>query len=320
MIRKFFASIFVVLFLTISVFAILIFSLDKTFLNPDFYKENLLEGLYDASVSVATERLLQPDLPISKYYVSSDLSAYIKELLPFDIFSKEVSSFIDRLIEWDFMSNESLTIPISLAEIKSRVSEVAPKLIDDLFVRVPKCGPSVNATSGPIPDCIPANMSKNQIVSYMNEMIYGDFFKTIPDVYNFTLPQIDPNTKGILAIAVPIIKVASSIMVFVLLVVASLIALILWKPLSRVFRWEGVTFILAGLQGLVCAFSFKYLPDLVLRGQLSTFNLPDFYNDGIFNVVSLIFGFFADAMILFSGIFVIIGIIFVVFPVFLKKR
>ena len=232
MIRKFFASIFLVLFIAL--------------LPPMLIMESVAENFFDAD-SLTTRLIPQTYLPMTMVaaeqssHTKADTELFtqrIRSVLPRETYNGLMKAFVDGV------DSEGVDFRV----LKNRLSQVDGEIAEKL----PPCSADEPSEEG-FRFCVPytrASISKTIQVERMKEVLDTLIAKQIPDRVNFSNIE-DSRVKDFIAVF-PRVRAQLPMAIFVTAGVALLMtALIIFTPSSSVMKWLGSPLlILALLLGL----------------------------------------------------------------------
>jgi hypothetical protein len=315
MIRKFFASIFVGLFLIFSSFAVLLFALNDTFLDFSFYEEELLSEFYELGMDLAIDKAMDENPVLKDNFSKEEAGKLVKQVFPYEVLETGLSDIISQVSEIDLESTEPQSLKISFKDFKSNVSEIAPEVIGEVLDKLPQCEKDMTPLEeGEIPDCLPPGTDPAQLKNQLIFMLENEFLNTIPDVYEATLPDAEEIEANDADMALFVMKNSSFIMFNFLLLLMVAIGLILFKPFYRTMFWEGWMLVFAGISNGALAYFIRIAPAQVdssmVEGDAAR----------LVEVLKATTGLFSRSMFSYCVAFLVAGLLFIFIGRFLKDK
>jgi hypothetical protein len=280
MIRKiiagFLSFVFISLFFVVSV----VFGIFNTFLNVDFYDEEFVDVAYDFSLEQLSKNVDLSEFPAIS---ESDFMDVLKKSFNKEDVSLIVDSFFDQMKNNVADENSIVEFRIPLFFIKEKREYFASYMADKLYETMDVCEGDVLSFSKDL-DCIPAGLSKDDYKNMVVLTVVDEILKEVPNEFVFEV-KIPTDYKGNLSVFFDgfmgnVFLICLAVLIFILL----LLWLVIFRPWTRVLRWESKTLFWASFSVLAVFVGMSYA-------------FERFVNDDYVYVIS----FFANAL---SGCFV----------------
>lgn len=254
MIRKFIVSLLVLIFINYAVFIVLIFNLDRTYLNERFYYGQVSEKIAQLLISSNTSAVYTENTdtnnksPISK----EEFAELLKVVFSPDFVYLTIQDVLKKLKTYDL--NEKFAISFNYIKENSHVftENFAKKLLE----KMPKCEiQSVNTEQ----NCIPKGADKKEVIEKLQQDIEKQMFDYLPA--EIVIDE-SPTTKEFLQYLSLVYNDLSIIKIFLVssaIFMLIVIALILFRPLKTIAHWEGHTLLFSGITLIITAFSVQRL-------------------------------------------------------------
>lgn len=280
MFRKFFASLFILVFVVFSVPAIILFGFYQTIFNVDFYKGPLLNEVYNRAIPIIVDEIYVNDKNIlGKYFKKEEIVEIVKRDIPQDVFRNILDDVFKQL---DLVLNAGKSkITLKLDSVKDPLKKLVGDLQNTLFTeKIPQCKKGESPRMLALPSCMPSGVAGETYKKRFNQEIDNN------------LKMIFSNIKPIEIDARPIIQNLETIKAFELVaqalfaslgILCLLILLVLWKPLARGLKWLGVPFIIASFEALVM---YKMIPLLISSTNIRFNDIPEKYLDDVRGIIN----------------------------------
>jgi hypothetical protein len=246
--RRFIASILVLMFIVLSLPNFLIYGISRTYLNPDFYrKDSLIQGIYDFTVD-KTVGILEKDSDfITKYFRDGELRPQIEKVFTKKIFADTLADFAGQIEA--YKKDPSRPIILSLRDLRANLLTVGNNLAYVIYQDLPSCSDSDLARENNLemPTCVPEKVPYEEVVKPITDSFENTIYNEIPE----ELSNIDQ--------AVPLkmmVKIESyrnySFLILVLLL--ALIVMTIYGRISTILSYISSAFFLGGVVG----YGFSY--------------------------------------------------------------
>lgn len=261
MIRKVLAGFLVFIFIVLALPVATLFGFYKTFLDEDFYKGELLDGVYEMWIDTIPSDVeweeqfgtLDRDqfiVMLREVYSSEDLVSVVEEIeeqISDAKFNEKNVLYLD--IPFDWMREKAPVLAESIAEIV--ISDLEPcESIEEFDVNQHNC----------IPEGVLASTVKDGIKIDLERQILID----IPEVYEFEVKLVEMESQvgeDVSDYFSRALNNGFTISIVVLIIVLLLIALMIFRPFSRVMKWEFRAIFLASIVPLVTYTSLYFLAE-----------------------------------------------------------
>ncbi|MFQ6000075.1 MAG: hypothetical protein ACE5LG_00225 [Anaerolineae bacterium] len=284
--RKFLTFLVVLLFIILAPLTIYLFNLQRVLLNPDFYrlqfqKHDLYEQVivlgaqFAVGLSQGGEGEMGP-LPMTE----EEIEEALREIVPPSWLERQIERNIDAFFSWLSSDEEYPALRFPMRDIKERVPEVAPRLLIQIWDRLPVCPEGVPplGEEEPFPSCRPQGMTRDELMSEMMPQVeegLKDFLADVPDEISLEKAlREEPdeaererllaslNRLQRIGRLAPLISYGLIVLCAALI---GLLALLAATSLRSLLGWTGSAFLIAGLMALVPALLIPFL----VRGALA---------------------------------------------------
>lgn len=299
MFRKAVISILLITFVNHAVSALFIISLDRHFLNKNFYTGEVAIKISDLIIKSYSERFLETeteadsqDLPITQ----DQYNALLKEVFSPEFIQTSAQSLLSQLEQFNVTSK----LVISLALLKKNAQKIAEKFASDSISQLPPCAKNQTIDSHAQPTCLPPGVDQKKLIQDLQKEIEQNIFSYVPNELNLVrTPELKTQFQliGTFMTERKIINISLLAFGAFLLV---LIGLIAWKPFTHIIKWESLTFALTGITLAVTGVlidQFNYFlrllkipldPNLLKNSSYFTqFIIKDYY---VYGAASLLLG------------------------------
>ncbi len=356
MCRKLLATLLAILFCLSFTTVLYIHNFKLVFLRPAVYKALIEEGQITQALSsflsgmfkTAAQGDKSPGQSASPLPgISPDaLNRIVEQAFPQTWMEEELGGLVDDFFVWFYSDEEELELTISLEEVKQSLGSSFGELIGEAFSDMPKCTEDqVRKLQQGDQNifCLPPGMSQEDVEKFSEafeqEGVLDKMFEGLPDEIDLlnlgqkeSVPKKAGDAESPLAtlskvrdythLAFFILYIATAA-VFVLLI---FIGLLVWKPLSSVFKKVGTTILVPGLLVLLSSvvlllFSRFSKPSSFLK--LAGPQLEKAVDPAIFDGISSIFSDLVSKFTLYkmieSGAVVVVAIALIVLGVVLGR-
>lgn len=277
MLRKFFASFFSFLFINFTLAFLFILSISQTVFDENFYRTGLSPFLRDVLIDEITKEVNAEDISLSKTEFKTVLKQTFSEE---DIFMAMENAY-QGINEAEVVDGE-MKVNISFLWLKQKNQVFAQNLADVLYAKLESCESSEDFDQSGGITCLPKNFSKEDLSAVLARELDLSFFSQIPGSYVFDveLPaDFDANSVDFFTRIISNLLLAFGFFSLVLLV---LVALSIFSPLPRVFKWIFSALFSASVLGIIFFSAIEYfggtyasLTEAQLESVQSSF-IPDF--------------------------------------------
>lgn len=145
--RKFFASLLLLIFIPVFILAILTWNIRSTFLNKEFVKDELSKNnvygfIHDEGLPALTSDLIEgetgEDLE-SNIFTSEELTNLVQDSVSAEFLQTEVENVIDSIYPYFLSQEEDFEIEVNLGEAKKSFEKSFQTLAKKQINNLPKC-------------------------------------------------------------------------------------------------------------------------------------------------------------------------------------
>ncbi len=275
--RKFLATLLVLVFLPIFVFVFLSFNLQSLLFDKETVKQSLNKvNFYERLVPAATKDATNLNKEISDAS-DEEILQFVNKTLPPETLKMEVEKTIDVIYPYLLSETDSLHLEYSLKDYKKTFQLEAENFIKKEIEKLPKCtkkeleGMNLDSSES-LPECKPTGTDKELFNGWsknISEMLATD----IPDkiIVNKEEIKIEPSTietefkespKEMLEnIRKPITQIPTALKAgfVILLALLILIALLRWGSYRSMAKWIGWTLLLSTIISTIFSLSIYSL-------------------------------------------------------------
>ena len=234
MIRKIFAAILFLLFVMSFVPIAVAVGVYHTFLDPQFYKGEFVDLVYEFAVDELPRNVDLENVPLNEEDLKVILTSVFVE--------EDVAFLVDSLFE-QFYALETdeegwaeFTIPLSWIGQKSDV--ISERVAGEIARRLASCEPD-EVLRREFPQCIPEGLSKIDFQAALIFELDSQLFSEIPNDVSFRVQfpeQIRGNVYDFFDFLIrQVLMIGMGILVLLLV----LLGLVIYRPWTLVLRWEG---------------------------------------------------------------------------------
>lgn len=310
MIRKAIVSILTLIFINHLLFGVLIFSLNHTYFNKQFY----LGAVSQRIQNLLVESINQKINPHALSKISqAEYQAIFRELFSTEFIAFSAASLLDQLKI--FFVNQS--IKLELLPIKNQTKALAEKTARLIISEMSVCDSNYKSAQSN-KDCIPAGTKTDQIIADLSLEIQSNLNSSIPDEIN-----LSPN-PSFSSILTQISRIYADFSVVKILTISLgifllfLIAIIIFRPLNSVIAWQASVIFLSAISLFLTALSFDQLTFYATKINPS---LPPAFADNMnFFSSFIIKDFYLTAALFFVASIVLYIISRLIKPYYLKRN
>ncbi len=314
--RRAIAVFFTFLFVLTSLLMFLTAAMTNTFLKTSFYQGKVREGAYDFLVKVATYRIRENDELLALYFNDAKLKAEITNVFTQELFNT-MSDHIGQQIQ-KLKENPRSPVTISLKLFRESLLTVAHNLSYELFQSLPVCieDQVPETTTSGLPTCVPEGAEYNDASASLAARFEKAIYAAMPEQVQSDLTSSEASGNVILILLIGSIETIKYTLYFILLYLAVMIALLVYKPFAAILKYEGFAFALSGILGYCLSLVFAVLPRYVLTASSQTDVMYSYVQQ--FTEYLFTFGSFEIQKI--AVIFLAFGGILILLQVFLRRR
>lgn len=331
--RKIFAFLLILVFIPVFIINVFIFTSKASLLNPLYYKDqfsknNIYESIINEGLPVLSELGNENNNELNQVLKSSDLLEIADNVVTPDWLEKQFNGFFDGINDYILSKSNKLNIKINLGEIKptlaKEVSEKLPDLFKDAASNIesmPTCTEnemqelSKKTGNDRVLNCIPSGFSRDLILNYTKDIssssnINDELVKNIPDEFDLGNTIEKSNFMKFLTLYRSNYQYIQGGMYIILAFAAFLlilIGLLIFKPISSVFRWLANAILIPATILLSGSLITKFLMPKLL--SIYPNNLSSGLIKLILGVTQALIGPFLNTIIYITATLVIIAII-----------
>lgn len=314
-IRRVLAAFLVFIFIAVSAAAFLVFAVSNTFLRTSFYEEDLRDPAYNFLVDTTVSSIEESDGPIARYFLEEELKEEVEGVFPKELYDRTVREIVEEVKTLGDDPEQPLTFRLST--YRESLLTLAHNLAFRMFQTLPTCAPEEIPREGGdgLPSCVPLGVDYGDISNDLSAQFEKDIYAAVPEQGQFDVKSAF-GEYGLTALNVFI--GLDTVRVFfygVLLVLLVLIALLIYRPFTKVLFMEGLAFTLSGVVGLVLSFVVLMIPQTIdIQGNSAAMR------QSLVELVESMAGFFSGEIQKGALVFLATGIILLSVRYFMKKR
>lgn len=301
MIRKFFAFILILVFVFVSIPVMILFGLNRTLLDQDFYTGPMLNDVYERFMPMfADEFYSKVQRDLGKHLTAEEFVVVFKKSIPVSVMQGTLTDFFTQL-NGILEGNNKTKIVVKLDLFKSSLKNLGENIFDTIKAKAPECKKGQVPQFNPMPTCVVLGLNTDtykKAFSSQVEMSINQAFTTMKPVEIDMTPFIKEASK------LKLIELAEQVLFGLFALIGLLIVLVLWKPFSRGMRWLGGTITFVAFEALII---YKMIPILTANLNLGFHDLPQKYLDGIYGSVNFLVNSFDKQILYFMIVFIVIG-------------
>lgn len=264
--RKSFAALLTLVFVFFSLVTFTVYAFNNTFLKPAFYVNALQEGGYDFIVNSSAKNIYKSDEVISRYFTETDLKREISNVFTKDLFKTMVENFAGEIEKIKNNPGEPLTISLKL--FRESLLTLSNNLAYGIFKNIPECKDNTvpEQTVEGLPTCIPGGIDYSLISAPITKKLEKSIYSNVPEQMQFDLNSSKGGNSMSPADLIKSIMGLKTVLYVILVILAVLIAFLIYRPFSLIILYEGIAFFIGGLIGYLISFGLEGLPKLILSG------------------------------------------------------
>jgi hypothetical protein len=256
--RRIIASFLVFLFVLVALPTFLVFGMDRTFLEPVFYVDNVTAPAYELLVNAVSYNIYTKSPLIQKYFQQDDVHKIVSETIPLDLFQKSMQNFSSdfALLKTD----PTHALSLDLKPYHSSLVQISQQLAIHIFQALPQCKtaelPEFNEDG--IATCVPGGTDYNVVAGPLAQLFQTGVSNALPDTIDLSLAR-DQNGS----IFTTILSSADRFRFYaigVLMVLIVALAFVIYRPFTVVIRYEGMAFLFSGFLGFLMTLVLGQIP------------------------------------------------------------
>ncbi len=301
MVRSFFSILSSTLFIAISIPTIILSGIYATYLNADFFDQEIVTTLNDQALEATTNELISRTPKVTEVVSAEKIATHFQENFPPELLQQTIASTIRQLKA----PQGGLTINLEPYHLsfKNFIEDLGPEFIEN----IPKCSATNSKLKQPstilkrLPSCLHSSMTLDQINSALTSEFERSILSDIPPSIEIS-PEKSPiiETLAIDSIGL-VIKLGITVCLFFILI----IVLTLYPRRRTIFFTIGAITSITGITTLI----FGIIGQRSLTTTIIEQN-PQ-YSNSLNKLVATLISFPAEKIIFISSI--IIGISTIIF-------
>lgn len=316
------AVLLVLIFALITIPTFFVRSFIKTYFNPTFYDGPVLEESHEYFISFFKKQVKNDEF-VSENFSEEEIETLTRRYFAFDAFQEIIKDFVTQMnnLSEDRQKGE---LDVSLMPLKQNIPEMASDISIMIVDKIPLCESDADTTdtefefNGDLPSCIPAEIGKSQVEKPLAREIEKNLNDSIPgefklDFENGTATEGSSDFKQLLFI----FGYTQMIMPLFMLIVVLLMALIIYKPYTRIMKFIGASFVLGGVFALTAGQMFLHVPEAVITSASFPELIAADLNEMI-TFYSFLIQFIVDRINIYSVYFIGIGSLIVLIGMYLS--
>jgi len=266
------AVLLVLIFGLITVPTFFVRSFVKTYFNPSFYEGEVVEESHDYFLTFFQSQVKNDEF-VSEYFTEEEVETLTRKYFQLESFQEIVKDFVSQMnnLSEDRQKGE---IDVSLMPLKQNIPDMAADISEIIVDKIPLCESEEEVIeaafefNGDLPSCIPEEIGKTQVEKPLAREIEKNLNDSIPGEFklNFESDEESEGTSEFKQLLY-IFNYAQMILPLFMLIVILLMALIIYKPYTRIMKFIGSGFILGGVFALVSGQLFSRIPGAVITPQ-----------------------------------------------------
>jgi hypothetical protein len=275
MIRKFFAVFLIIIFIPLMIAMVLAWNVKLTALNPSFLTQQLEKSDVYGKVEELTPKYLVEQLNnrsevngLTNLVLTPEIEESFKENFPKSWIQSNTENIINQTLTYVNSQSLEFDLQIDLGFIKNRLRNFLPVFLKPQIESLPVCQSNELSNDENI-TCRPSDMTSDAFAQQITDEIFKDensFVSKIPDSYNlgnqltnqgqvFSIAQARQNIQNF--------NFGLYLLSALVALIFILIGLLIFRPISSVLRWLGISLIIPGILLIPLSISRFFLPSFV---------------------------------------------------------
>lgn len=292
------AVLLALIFSLITIPTFFIRSVVKTYLNPAFYEGEVIEESHEYLIEFLNDQIAD-DENISSYLNEEDINKLTTDYVTSESLRTVVQDFIAQLNNISDGRNSN-RIAVSLMPLKEKIPNMATDIAVYILDHTPDCEYEIEDIdvflNDPLPNCIPTEIERSVIENPLSLEIEKNLYDIIPGEFSLDLNSSGNSENTSFTQLLFIFKYAQMILPLFMLILLLLIALIIYKPYTRIMKFIGGSFIFGGVFSLIAGQLLAQVPSLYRE-----------YINGLSEFYSFIVNFIVERINIYSVYFIGIG-------------
>jgi hypothetical protein len=270
------AVLLVLIFALITVPTFFVRSFVKTYFNPSFYDGPVLEESHEYFISFFKKQVKKDEF-VAKNFSEEDIETLARRYFGFDAFQEIIKDFVSQMNNLS-ENRQKGELNVSLMPLKQNIPQMASDISVMIIDKIPICESDSEVIetafefNGDIPSCIPDEIGKSQVEKPLAREIEKNLNDSIPGEFKLDFEKdITTEETSDFKQLMFIFGYTQMIMPLFMLIVILLMALIIYKPYTRIMKFIGASFVLGGAFALIAGQLFLRVPESVI----TTANFPE---------------------------------------------
>ncbi len=261
MIRKVLAGFLVFIFIVLALPVVTLLGFYKTFLDENFYKGELLDGVYEMWIdSIPT------DVEWEEQFGTLNRDQFVEMLR--EVYSAEdlvvvVEDIESQISEAKFNEDNILYLNIPFGWMREKAPLLAESIAEMVVSDLEPCE-SIDEFDINQHNCIPEGVLVSTVKDGVKIDLEEQILKDVPEIYEFEIELVSMEAQTGEDVSEYFTRALNNgivISVVALVVVLLLIALVVFRPFTRVMKWEFRAIFLASIIPLVTYVSLYFLAE-----------------------------------------------------------
>jgi len=303
------AVLLALIFALVTIPTFFIRSIVKTYLDPGFYSGPVIEESHEYLIEHLNKQNSE-DQALTTYFNEAELDEFTRKYVTRDALQSVVQDFITQMNNITD-GRKSNVIAVSLMPLKERIPEMSSEMSKQIIDSTPDCEERIEDLEAfiddELPDCIPLEIDRTSLENPLALEIEKSLNEKIPGEYSLNLNTVDNEDAAAFTQLLFIFKYAQMILPLFMLILLLLMALIIYKPYTKVMKFIGSSFLVGGIFALIAGQLFSQIPEIFKE---SINGLNSFY--------SFLIGFIVEKINVYSIYFIGIGALVVLIALYLS--
>jgi len=311
LIRKIFAGILVIIIILVTIPTIFVRSITSTYLNPDFYDGEVLNGSYEYSVPFLSQAIYE-DSRIIDYYTIEEIEVMVRKYFSINYAREIVKDFATQL-KSVIEGRKDDAIVVSLENFKAQIKPLADEIASDLVSEIEMCDEEddlklYEVPTNELPRCIPVEDGREKVKDIFKKDLERNMNNLISAEFEFDLTTDGHEDDIHLKQFVQVFKYAQTILPLFLIIGLLFIVLVIYKPKSLVVKFISVAIFFGGVLSLITSQFVLRIPEIMLSANnISGYQIGDL--DGLKEFWKFLLDFVVERMMLYSFYFIGVGVV-----------
>lgn len=251
MLRRFFASFLLSVFILVFIPVNLALGSFVTFFDEDFYRGDFSHTVYNFFIDQIPQKI---DVSVFAPLDHENLKEIFKEVYAPEDVLVVVDDIIGQLKNVD---EKDLKVTVSFESLLDKSDLVSKKIADFLYKNLSICQDFDDFSNERI-NCLKPDMAQIDFENSVRFAFDKEVMGILPDHFVFDAKMSKENFEALV-----LNVLGSGILILILLLI--LIAFVVFHPWRRIIKWEGKTLALASLVLMILIFNMLVLPQTFLQ-------------------------------------------------------